>query len=131
MKWIYACHACAAMLNPGENIILVGVNEDRRMLMAFSPEPGNYELRVPPHTTISPGSSWTFYCPVCHESLTTPENENLCAIDLLEGSARRRVFFSRVAGEHATVVVADKQVTGYGEHAPTYMQYFLQMKHLL
>jgi hypothetical protein len=130
VKWIYACPACAAMLNPGETIILVGVNEDRRMLMAFSPEPGNYELHVPPHTTVAPGSLWGFYCPVCHESLTSPENENLSVLDLIEGAARRRVFFSRVAGEHATVVLADKQVTGYGEHAPTYMPFFLELKHL-
>ena len=128
MKWIYACPACAAMLNPAESIVLVGVNEDRRMLMAFSPEPGNYELRVPPHTTISPGSHWSFHCPVCHESLASTENESLCVIDLIEGNARRRVFFSRVAGEHATVVLDDKQVTGYGEHAPAYVNFFLQRK---
>jgi hypothetical protein len=130
VKWIYACPACAAMLNPAESIVLVGVQDDRQMLMAFSPEPGNYELHVPPHTTINPGTLWDFQCPVCRASLVTPENENLCSLDLLEGSARRRVFFSRVAGEHATVVIADKQVMGYGEHAPSYVSYFMQKKFL-
>lgn len=130
MKWVYACPACTAMLNPGENIVLVGVLEDRRMLLAFSPEPGNYDLRVPPHTTITPGLRFDFRCPVCQQSLVAAEHEDMCTLDLIEGSARRRIFFSRVAGEHATIVLADKQVTGYGEHAPKYMQHFLQMKHL-
>jgi hypothetical protein len=130
VKWIYACPACAAMLNPGESVVLVAAQDDRRMLMAFSPEPGNYALWVPPHTTITPGTKWDFQCPVCQQSLTADEHENLCVLDLIEGNARRRVFFSRVAGEHATVVLADKQVMGYGEHAPTYMKLFLEMKHL-
>jgi hypothetical protein len=130
MKWVYACPACTAMLNPGESIVLIGIQDELRMLMAFSPEPGNYDLHVPPHTAITPGSRFDFLCPVCHESLVAPEHEEMCALDLIEGSARRRVFFSRVAGEHATVVLADKQVTGYGEHAPKYMQHFLKMKHL-
>ena len=131
MKWTYACPACGAMLNPDQSIILVGVQDDRRTLMAFHPEPGNYELHVPPHSAIVPGSRWDFLCPVCQKSLATTENENLCALDLIEGATRRRVLFSRVAGEHATLVVADEKLTGYGEHAPTYVNYFLQRKFLL
>jgi len=131
MHWTYACPACGAFLNPGESVILVGVQDDRRTLMAFNPEPGNYEIHVPPHTHVLPGTRWEFLCPVCQKNLAMAENENLCALDLIEGEARRRVLFSRVAGEHATLVVADKKVTGYGEHAPTYVNFFLQMKHLL
>jgi hypothetical protein len=128
MKWSYACPKCGAMLNPAESIILIGVLDDRRTLMAFHPEPGNYEIHVPPHTHVVPGSRSDFFCPVCQGNLVATENENLCALELTEGAARRRVLFSRVAGEHATLVVADRQVTGYGEHAPPYVQHLLEHK---
>ena len=119
------------MLNPDETIVLVGAQGGRRTLMAFHPEPGNYEIHVPPGTVIEPGSCWDFFCPVCQKSLTTAENQNLCALELVEGDVRRQVLFSRVAGEHATLVMADWRLAGkYGEHAPTYVHHFLQTKYL-
>jgi hypothetical protein len=131
VKWTYACPACGAMLNPDETIILVGAQGARRMLMGFHPEPGNYEIRVPPDTVIALGSRWDFFCPVCQKSLATAENENLCALDLIEGDARRKVLFSRVAGERATLVVADRRLAGnYGEQSSTYVHHFLQTKYL-
>jgi hypothetical protein len=119
------------VLNPEETVVLIGAQGVRRMLMGFHPEPGNYEIIVPPGTVIEPGSRWDFFCPVCQKSLVTAENENLCALDLIEGETRHQVLFSRVAGEHATLVVADQRLAGeHGEHAATYVHHFVQTKHL-
>jgi hypothetical protein len=132
MRWTYACPSCGAMLNPDETVILLGVHGGRRALIGFHPEPGNYEIHVPPGTEVEPGARWEFLCPVCQGDLVTAENENLCALDLHEAGAHRRVLFSRVAGERATFVVEDRRVAGrYGEHAPRYVNYFVQMKYLL
>ena len=71
MSWSYACPWCGAMLNPDKTIILTAAQGDRRVLIGFHPEPGNYELFLPPDVTIEEGDHWDFFCPVCRENLVT------------------------------------------------------------
>ncbi len=107
MEWKYSCPKCTAILNPGSNIILVGRREGIESLLAFHPEPGNYELKVPHNVAINNGDSWEFFCPVCHADLKTTHEENLAVLDMTDGSGEwYRVLFSRIAGEHATFVIA-------------------------
>jgi hypothetical protein len=122
MNWSYCCPHCQAMLNPDRTILLIGVQEDRRCLIGLHPEPGNYEVHVPPGIDLRDGLSWDLLCPVCHESLATNDIETLCALDLLEeGGDRYRVFFSRVRGERVTFIVAGRRIErSFGEEAPKY-----------
>jgi hypothetical protein len=94
------------MLNPDETISLVAEHESTRLLVGFHPQPGNYKVYVPPGITIEEGSCWSFYCPVCHEDLKSELADELCAVDLTSQTETHRVFFSRVAGVHATFVVS-------------------------
>jgi hypothetical protein len=120
------------MLNPDSTIILIGVQRAKRILIGFHPEPGNYQIHVPPETRIEHGARWDFCCPVCQEDLVTEENENLCALSLRDGHERRRVLFSRIAGEKATFVVADRRVEWqYGEHVEGYLRHFIQLKYFV
>lgn len=132
MHWTYSCPHCQSMLNPDETITLVGSHGGRRMLVGFHPRPGNYELYLPPGVELETGSIWSFWCPVCHHNLQTEFSEDLCAIDIKSDDENHRVFFSRIAGEHATFVAAAGGIREH--HGPDFEKYDRaapQMKYLL
>ncbi|MBW2453359.1 MAG: hypothetical protein JRI68_02560 [Deltaproteobacteria bacterium] len=104
MRWTYSCPSCEAMLNPDETIILVAAREDSRHLICFHPEPGNYEIHIPPGAQMEEGTKWDFLCPVCHGDLAIEKGEDLCVVYLQEGETQSKVLFSRVAGEQMTFV---------------------------
>lgn len=127
MSWSYSCPWCGSMLNPDKTIILTAARGEDRVLIGFHPEPGNYELFLPPNVTISEGDHWDFFCPVCRENLVTGELEELCELRMTQDSEEHQVFFSRIAGEQATLVVS--KGTGkprvkekHGEHVVRYAQ---------
>jgi len=106
MSWSYSCPHCSAGLNPDETIVLVGERGDQRILVGLHPEPGNYQAYLPPGFDVEPGSTWTFYCPVCRQTLVSTQSDRFCAVDGPYRGPKHRVYFSRVAGEQATFVVA-------------------------
>lgn len=131
MPWSYCCSECKARLNPDRIIVLVAHHEEQRMLVGFHPDPGNYEIFVPPGTAVEKGSVWEFSCPVCRANLAAPDHANLCAIDITEGNETRRVLFSRVAGEQVTIVVGRRGVEQQlGADAAGYVGYAKQMKYM-
>ena len=101
MRWTYRCPRCSAMLNPGETVILVAERESAKLLVAFDPQPGNYEVHLPPGVEL-----WRFRCPVCHADLGEDAAQGLCGLDVEEEGRVRRLYFSPRAGEHATFVVS-------------------------
>ncbi len=107
MRWTYSCPKCQAMLNPDDTIILVASRDDTRHLIAFHPEPGNYEIHIPPGAEMKEGTKWDFLCPVCQADLRTEKDSNLCSVCLQDGATHSKVLFSRVAGEQMTFVAAD------------------------
>ena len=143
MSWTYSCPRCGAMLNPGETVVLVATQGARRLLIGFHPQPGNFEVYLPPDVTLAEGEHWDFHCPVCQENLRSGELQNLCELRMSEQGRKHRVFFSRVAGEHATFLVSEPEASPaaepagktvaarLGEHASAYAGQMIQMKYLL
>ena len=129
MKWSYACPGCNGVLNPQETIILVALHKDKRLLVGFHPEPGNYTIYTPPGVSVEPGSRWDFYCPLCQTNLSTKENPDLCVIHMLTGARPYRVLFSRVAGRRATFVMGERGIhEQHGDDATHYFRNLLQTK---
>ena len=132
MKWTYSCPHCKAMLNPQDAIILVAEFEGRTWLVGFHPEPGEYEVFVPPGVKIAMGERWSFRCPMCGADLMTDFSSDLCAIDIHTEDEDHRVFFSRIAGEYATFVVSAEGLRSkHGKDAEVYEQETAHMKYLL
>lgn len=105
MSWTYSCPKCHAMLNPHDTIILLGApGPGKRVLIGFHPQPGNYQIYLPPEISVAKGEEWEFFCPVCRSNLVALGNDQMCRIDLVDGESRQEVFFSRVAGEKMTFV---------------------------
>ena len=132
MSWTYACPKCKALLNPNETVVLVAQRGDDRMLIGFSPEPGNYEIFVPPGMPIEAGSRWDFFCPVCRADLVIEDSPNLCALDMVTGSETARIMFSRIAGEKATFVLAQRRVQArFGDAAENYLNNLINKKYIM
>jgi hypothetical protein len=131
MSWTYTCPHCEAALNPNESIVLRAEHEDRRMLVGLHPQPGNYEVDLPPGEVMAAGTLWDFFCPVCDHSLVSELSNELCAIDMSLQGERHRVYFSRVAGEEATFVVsAEGMLTDHGVHVDQHIETLVHRKYL-
>jgi hypothetical protein len=121
MRPSYFCPSCSGLLNPGTKVISVIENGENRGLILLSPELGDYAVVLAESFPIRPGSLNRFSCPICHEDLRSPVDENFVEIHREEGDGTKaRVLFSRVAGEHATFVCGPQGVDSFGEHAPRY-----------
>jgi hypothetical protein len=115
------------MLNPDETVVLLAARDEEMHLVGFHPQPGNYEVYLPPGTTMPQGSRWDFLCPVCRRSLVTEAAEDLCALDVHTVGEKHRVFFSRVAGEQATfVVTAEGLLHDHGIHTDRNLESMVQ-----
>jgi len=109
-------------LNPSGVVMLVAAKDGPRMLIGFHPEPGNYQLFLPLGVTVQDGEEWSFFCPVCRECLHSKDHGKLCELIQTVGRERRRLLFSRIAGERATYVLSGDEdiVEEHGEHAAKY-----------
>jgi len=117
MDLSYRCPHCRSVLNRDSTIMLEASCGDEQMTMGFHPIPGTYKVMLPPGREVEPGSTWEFSCPSCSKSLVADLSSKLCCLDMVANNERRRVYFSRVAGEHATFVISAEGIERHGEHA--------------
>jgi hypothetical protein len=131
MHWTYSCPHCGAVLNPEGPIVLRAESEGRRLRVGFHPQPGNYEVELPPGETMAPGSRWAFSCPVCDHELSSELNDDLCALDMRSTGEQHRVYFSRITGEQATFVVsAEGMLADHGVHTDRYLEHLVHKKYM-
>lgn len=126
MRWSYSCPHCKGILNCENSIILIGTRDEERIIIGFHPAPGNYRTSLPPGYEIETGSSWRFACPLCQESLLSDISPDLCCIEMVTKDVRHRVYFSRIAGEHATFVISAEGIEHHGDHADRHSLELLQ-----
>ncbi|MCU0662900.1 MAG: hypothetical protein MUC50_11320 [Myxococcota bacterium] len=131
MIHVYACPKCQSILSPGERIVLVGSSGGERVLVAFHPQPGNYEVWVPPGVELKQGALWSFFCPLCCTDLRSPDNDKLCALEVITNDRPRQALFSRIAGEQATFIVTPTAIEHrHGPDADLYVEQEMQLKYI-
>jgi hypothetical protein len=131
MRWKYSCPHCEAPLNPEERVVLKAQCGDREFLAGLHPQPGNYEVELPPGEEMAPGTRWELFCPVCEKSLVSELSEDLCALVVTSPGEPHRVYFSRIAGEEATFVVsAEGLLKDYGLHTDRYLEHLIHAKYM-
>ena len=121
MSWEYTCPKCKVMLNPDRSVILEMARDDVNCMIGLHPQPGKYEVFLPPGVQTEDGTRWEFSCPNCLESLTTREDENLCRLELTVEESKLQILFSCIAGEHATFITHEAAVREkFGENSHKY-----------
>lgn len=112
------------MLNPDQSVSLLVECQGRVFLVGLHPEPGNYQMYLPPGVEMcAEGCRCTFRCPACHRDLVAEVSENLCALDIHTDGATHRIFFSRITGEQATfLVTAEGLREDFGIHTDRYIE---------
>ncbi|NOX45619.1 MAG: hypothetical protein GXO89_01405 [Chlorobi bacterium] len=118
MEATYLCPHCRAAINDVNHIILsVETEKDRKGLVFMAREIGDYSVTHSSTLEIEKGEVADFYCPVCHESLNTPQGENLASFIRVEKNLMNsRIVFSRRYGERITFKIDDdKKVESFGE----------------
>jgi len=109
------------MLNPGCAIIMAAAHDNGRCLIGMHPQPGKYEIFLPPEETCEDREKWEFFCPLCQADLRAKEDANLCELALKVEGETLRILFSRVAGEHATFILHEDLVKErHGEDVDQY-----------
>lgn len=132
MSWEYCCPQCKAMLNPERSIMLSMQRENLRFLVGLHPQPGKYEVHLPPDIEVKSGTKWDFSCPVCHAELTNEIDPDLCELELRMDDGPLKILFSRVAGEHATFVLNDSSLNEkHGKDTARYDLPWGQAKYLV
>jgi len=128
VSWTYSCPHCGQVLNPDETVILIGHIDRQDVLIGFHPQPGNYTVYLPPGVDLQYGRAADFFCPLCRTNLESQTHESFCELVIWQGQQRRRIMFSRIAGEHATYILreepAEKKAPQleerHGEHTDRY-----------
>ncbi len=121
MKRTYYCPKCNATLNPNVKIILVAKKRQRRGMVLFSPNPGNYKAVVAEDLNIQNGDKVSFFCPICQADLLSSIDKNLAEISFKQSNGTEgKVNFSRIFGEEATFFVTREQVRSFGSNAEIY-----------
>ena len=120
MKKLFICPHCEVVLNPSVKILLVVAYRNRKGMILYSPQPGNYKIICDKtiEAQLKPGAKIRLSCPCCSQDLTSKANDKLAELQMAgPGQEPVRVEFSRVFGTHATFIIDGEEVTTYGDDA--------------
>jgi len=110
----YKCPFCHSHLLIGNKIVLAFEirNPLRRGVILFEPELGNYTITVHPTILFKKNEIVDIYCPVCVRNLQAEEvNQFLAKLILVDRDNQQfDLYFSRLAGEHATFKVLNERI---------------------
>lgn len=125
----FLCPKCRGELKVGEYLVFSASTQNKQSgLLMLSPQIGNYSSIKHPNFKFKRGDHVTFFCPICHDNLTTDINKNLARIILVEEDKEFDIYFSKISGEHATYKVKGDEVEASGEDAGLYTYFKLPEK---
>ncbi|MCF6366492.1 MAG: hypothetical protein L3J35_09865 [Bacteroidales bacterium] len=122
----YYCPHCKAQLKVGNRIILTAkVDKYKGGLILFEPKLGDFKIVKHKSCKIEENTHVDFLCPVCHENLSTAQ-ENLAEILLVDSDGDEYgIMFSEILGEQATFKIkAGKVYDAFGNDQNKYINHF-------
>jgi len=125
METNYLCPECRSLLNIGEKIVLsVRLKNKQNGLLLFEKILGNYNVKKQEILHYREGDIVDFFCPICHENLQSKIHPNLAHLILIdELETEYAIFFSRIAGEHATYKIKDQIIESFGDDQKIYKSF--------
>jgi hypothetical protein len=87
-------------------------------LVLLHEEVGNYTAKMSASLDANKGDVFDFFCPVCHESLSTEKGEHFAGyIRTDEAGMESKIIISRKYGDQYTLKITGTTVESYGESA--------------
>ncbi len=123
----FICPQCQGHLQPADNIIFtIKTRDGRKGLLLLSPQLGEYTIIKHHSFKLRQGEHLDFFCPLCHESLSSfEEHINLAKIYMIGHEGKRsEIAFSKIVGEECTYKIQDDKAEGYGPDSPEYKNYW-------
>lgn len=122
----YLCPFCKCQMRI-ENAFVFGVKskDGKRGIIFLDPELGNYSKTTHPSFKLVAGQDYKFYCPACHATLNTRENQNLVKVHMVDSKGTEYdLFISNIIDEKCTFKTRDKEIETFGPDAERYKKYF-------
>lgn len=115
----YVCPKCNGHLNVGNKIVFATkTKRNHKGLIMLSQAIGEYSYEHHDKYQLEKGELVDFECPVCQADLTSKKAKDHAMINIVgdEGMGYE-LYFSKVAGNQSTYVVAQDSIEAFGEDA--------------
>jgi hypothetical protein len=124
------CPSCTATLNEDDERVirfrgvLTGPGFTLSSTLDLSSELGVYGAQFDKDLVLEEGCRVDFLCPHCDRDFTTSYNPDLAEIEMIEEGQEFVVVFSKIYGQHTSLVVdysTKKLIASYGKDADAYV----------
>jgi len=116
----FSCPECSGHLNIGGKIVFATQTKRKHKgLIMMSPTVGEYNYIHHDKFHLEKGELVDFECPICQTDLTSEVNEEHAMVYMIaaEDNMEYELYFSKIAGQQSTYVVAHDNVESFGEDA--------------
>lgn len=124
----YMCPNCKGHLNVGEYVIFATQTKKKHKgLLMLSNKVGAYEYKHHDRFKLGKGELVDFECPICQCDLTSSKNKDYAMVHMVGGedNVDYELYFSRIAGNKSTYIVANDNVESFGDDAINFEEIFL------
>lgn len=125
MNLNYLCPICNSYINIG-NLLLFSVKTKAGYtgIIALDTEIGNYAVVKNENLDYAEGDKLDFFCPVCHEALSSGRHSSLAKIVMEDEDKKRfEILFSQVAGKKSTYKITGATMEMYGDDSAEYLDF--------
>lgn len=116
----FSCPECNGHLNIGGQIVFATQTKRKHKgLIMMSPKVGEYNYAHHEKFMLEKGELVDFECPMCQSDLTSEVNKDHAMIYMTaaEDNMEYELYFSKIAGQQSTYVVAHDNVEAFGQDA--------------
>ncbi len=125
MNLNYLCPICNSYINLGNWLLFsVKTSGGHTGIIALDTEIGNYDVVRNDNLDYLHGDKLDFFCPVCHEALSSERHSSLAKI-IMEDEHKNRfeILFSQVAGKKSTYKITGATMEMYGDDSAEYLDF--------
>jgi len=125
----YICPNCKGHLNVGDYVVFATHTQRKHKgLLMMSPLIGEYKYFHHEKYQLENGEMVGFGCPICQCDLTSIKNKDHAMIYMVvdEDSTEYELYFSKIAGNQSTYVVAQDNIESFGDDALDFEEIFYE-----